>query len=305
MNNGPYIHSKMNTRKIILYYIFALIPLILYGFYKNGILVFLAGKTSFIGLMNPVIYPFLGYVIGLLCEFFYLKLSKNDQNWKEDIFYSFIPLYTTLIGMVIPTNINALLYFFLLFLFFFGVKWISFLKKINQIALFCLLLFGGLYVTGGLQFLNSLEETKEYSFQLLDLLFGRNIGGICATNIVFVLIGYFFLSLFGFYKKDIPIYILIIYFLLSLIFGLSSHQFLSYMTNFLSNSLIFVSVFCATDSVSSPYTKLGRLTYGVLIGILGFFIGLFIDKTLAIFLAIFIISIFSSTFDNFFLKLSK
>lgn len=297
MNKGPFLHSKHNTRKIVLYYIFACIPLILYGFYKNGILVYAAKKTTFLGLLKPLVFPLIGYMIGLLCEFLYCKLRKKDVNWKEDIFYSFTPLYTMLASMLVPTSIHSILFFTSLFLFFFAIKWIPFLGKINKVACFCTIFFALLAILGKLQFLNPLEETKEYAFQLLDLLFGRNVGGMCTTNIIFVLLAYFFLSVLGFYKSDIPIYIMIPYFILSLLFGLSGHHFLVSMTNFLSHSLIFIFVLVATDSISSPYTKLGRCIYGILVGIISFFLGMLLDPTLALLLTITVISIFSSFFD--------
>ena len=41
MNNSPYIHYKNGKKELINLYFIAIIPLILYGIYKNGILLYI------------------------------------------------------------------------------------------------------------------------------------------------------------------------------------------------------------------------------------------------------------------------
>ena len=50
-------------------YIICLIPLYLYGFYKNGIKLYALGLVNIFGLFKPLIFDILGLVIGMLVPF--------------------------------------------------------------------------------------------------------------------------------------------------------------------------------------------------------------------------------------------
>ena len=46
MKVGPFIKSKNKTSKMMMHVLIALVPIILFGFYKNGIIPYINGKTK-------------------------------------------------------------------------------------------------------------------------------------------------------------------------------------------------------------------------------------------------------------------
>jgi len=63
MKNNILIHKNSNSNKIILKYIIALLPLLAYGFYKNGILLYLNDVIKIDKVFLILLYP----LIGVLC----------------------------------------------------------------------------------------------------------------------------------------------------------------------------------------------------------------------------------------------
>ena len=57
---GPFIKSKDNNSKMVMRFLIALLPIILFAFYKNGILLYIKGYTNFFGMFYPLIFIILG-----------------------------------------------------------------------------------------------------------------------------------------------------------------------------------------------------------------------------------------------------
>ena len=52
--NKPFLHSKNTISRNIAYLIYALIPLLLFGFYKNGIMLYQKGLINLIDMFKPI-----------------------------------------------------------------------------------------------------------------------------------------------------------------------------------------------------------------------------------------------------------
>ena len=156
-----YFHEKLDLKKYIIRYIICLIPLYLYGFYKNGIVLYNKDYISFLSMFKI----FYLLILSLISYFLTNKILKKKINFD----LVFLSLF--IIPLFMPYHINIILYFLIIF--------ISLLfRKYYNVALIILIL--SLFSN----FLNPAEEANIYAFSTWDLLWGRNIGGIGSTSII-------------------------------------------------------------------------------------------------------------------------
>lgn len=270
---------------------FALCPLVFYGFYKNGILPYLQKDVSFLEMFRPILFPSCGFFIGWLV--------MKDNKKKNTINFA---LYGFLIGMILPIKSNlwvTMCFLFFLFLLFRMKK----MKKFSPLIFSSVFLLFLINVVGKIPFENQSEITHQTIYTISDIFFGRNVGGVCNTSIFLALFGLIFLSFDYYYKKEIPISILISYtiFVLFLEFLFPSKDLLR---NLLNSSTIFASIFLAGDMEYSPYMEKGKILYGVVIGLSTAFWNR-ITFSLGIYIAICFASLFIDFFDNFAIQLEK
>ena len=88
--------TKNKISNIIGFIIISLIPLWIYGFYKNGIFLYIKDLISFIEMLKPLIFPLLGFLLGYLINY----LFKNKK-----VINPFYPLYGFILGMIVSINI--------------------------------------------------------------------------------------------------------------------------------------------------------------------------------------------------------
>lgn len=99
------------------------------------------------------------------------------------------------------------------------------------------------------------------------LITGNNIyGSMGETSIAAIIVGLIYLRLRGHVKLYIPFSIILTVFTASFVLGYNPFIYI------LAGGLVFASVYMATDMVTSPYTKIGGILYGILIGLLVVFI---------------------------------
>ena len=58
-----YVHSKNDLKKNVIYFLYSLIPLYLYGIYKNGYLLYQRNLIGFLGMFKLVILLGIGLLI--------------------------------------------------------------------------------------------------------------------------------------------------------------------------------------------------------------------------------------------------
>ena len=98
---GPYIKSDNSTNKMMSRVIIALFPIILFSFYKNGILCY-DGENIYT-LFKPLIVIGFPCLCTFLFETIYLYL-KNDEKLLDIIRnnYSYMP--GLFLGLILPIN---------------------------------------------------------------------------------------------------------------------------------------------------------------------------------------------------------
>ena len=267
---------KKTINKLIKENILLLIPFIIYGIYKNGYLIYQKELIGFISIFKPLLLVLISGGIKCIIDIIKYKIVKWDYNL----------VYVILIGMIMPYNINILLYIVLFSLLYILLLYLEKYLKINKVCFIYLVLIIVNFIFKEFTFLNPLELKYSYSFEFLDYLFGRNIGGISTTSIILSLIAFVYLINNYYYKKDIPFVINIVYLSLTFIY-----LFITNDSSFLLNSeLIFASIFIAPLPEYSPYKINHQIIYSILIGIITFIISLIFNSIIAVYIAIFIVS---------------
>lgn len=289
------IKDDTSIKKISLTYILSLLPLILYGFYKNGIYLYIKKYISLPKIFKPLLLILIGFLIGASVNIIYLKLiKKSKDNIIDIIFSSFHPIYGILIASIISINTNILLFSVVTFAVLFISKFIN--NKINLISLSSLIIFFIMNVLNKFTFMNIYEQSSSFKMNAIDYMFGRGSGGILTTNILLIVLSFIILYNSKVYKKNIAIYSSIVFILLTTIYCILTKNIGNIMNILFTNGILFSFVYVATEPVSSSYTKYGKEIYGILVGILTFIFYL-INPALSSLGGILIASIFNSLID--------
>ncbi len=289
--NRPYIKSRNSIASLINHYYIALIPLIIYGLYKNIFLLY--NKVSFGYLLKPFIILVLGLAVGLLIEFLYQKFYSKKPFKKCN---KFTILNSLIIMMVLPVNCNYFMATIILFLSLSIIKFLKLENKFNEMALIILLLIGALHLFKLDSFANSYEASKNLSLTFINIFMGRSIGGSFITSNFWCLVSLFILCHTPVYKKEIPIYILVTTLILMVIFSLIKYDYNLWQL-FFSGFTFFGAIFIAPDTLSSSYTAKGKIIYSILIAIINFILMYVFKIYYGIFIAIFLVSLASKIFD--------
>ena len=128
------IKSNNSIMRISVMYILSLLPLILFGFYKNGINLFIKKYVNFYGMLRPLLFILIGFTIGVLVNIIYeRKIKKNKDKISDIIFSSFHPIYGILIACIISINCNIILFSLVSFIVLFISKFIKNNKSGNKL----------------------------------------------------------------------------------------------------------------------------------------------------------------------------
>lgn len=288
--------SDNSIKKITLTYIISLLPLILFGFYKNGISLYIKKYVNILEMFKPLIIILLGFIIGVLVNIIYeKKINKNKDNIKDILFSSLHPIYGILIGCISSINTNIILFSLVTFIVLLISKFTK-NTKINYITLTSLIIFFIMNIFGKFSFLNAYEVSNNFNMNTIDYLFGKGNGGIVTTNILLLITSYIILYNSNIYKRNIPIYSFISFLLLTIIYCFIKNDIGNIMNMLFTNGILFSFVYIASEPNSSSYTRLGSTIYGIIVGVLSFIFYL-INPSLSSLGSIFIASIFNSLID--------
>ncbi len=282
-----YLKSKNNENKILVKYILLLIPFLIYGFYKNGILLYKGEYVNIFYMFKPLILT----IIAILISYLFAKYKKED-------FISYRLYLNILSSLIVLPNTNIFIYLIILFL----VNILYTFKKINISLITILLLIIVSMIFSKYSFLNVYEESVNHSYSITNYLFGNGSGGISNTLFIYSILVFIYLICDFSYKKHIVVTSLTVYYILLII---SFVLFKKFDYNLLlNNNLVFSFIFLNTISIFTPYTKGGCYLYGFILGLISFCFS-FIDINLGVYLISLILSFTSLYFDKFILKISS
>ena len=282
-----YLKSKISEKKVLLKYILLLIPFLIYGFYKNGILLYKGNYINFFGMLKPILLV----IISILISYLFTKYKKEE-------FVSYRLYLNILSSLIALPNTNIFIYLIILFL----VNILYTFKKVNISLITILLLIIFSFIFHNYSFLNVYEESVNHSYSITNYLFGSGAGGISNTLFIYSILALIYLICDFSYKKHIVLTSLTMYYiLLSLSFVILKKFDYSLALN---NNLIFAFIFLNTISIFTPYTKGGCYLYGFILGFFSFILS-FIDINLGVYLVSSILSFVFPYFDKFILKISS
>lgn len=273
--NRIYINSKITIDKYILRYIYGLIPLIIYGIYKNGILLYNLNLINFLEIFKILYLLIISLIIyTIYCLIFKKKIKLN----LEVLNILIIPLF-------MPPSVNILIYTITLFIGLIINHYLSKVLKYNNTTFMLLFILLFLIIFKNYNYLNLAEATKSYSFSFLDLLFGRNTAGIASSSIIIGLLLIIYFSIFTIYKKEITLSSIISFILL---IGLLNNF---NIVNILNGNAILSLILIAPDMLSTPIKRNEKIIYGIIIGLLSAIFTQYIDNYCGSIIAILLISI--------------
>lgn len=282
-----YLKSKNNENKILVKYILLLIPFLIYGFYKNGILLYKGEYVNIFYMFKPLILT----IISILISYLFTKYKKEE-------FISHRLYLNILSSLIVLPNTNIFIYLIIIFL----VNILYTFKKVNISLITILLLIIVSMIFSKYSFLNIYEESVNHSYSITNYLFGNGSGGISNTLFIYSILVFIYLICDFSYKKHIVVTSLTMYYILLII---SFVLFKKFDYNLLlNNNLVFSFIFLNTISIFTPYTKGGCYLYGFILGLISFCFS-FIDINLGVYLISLILSFTSLYFDKFILKISS
>lgn len=269
--------KKISITKLIIENICLLIPLIIYGIYKNGYLIYQKGLINIISILKPLYLVVISIIIKILIDIIKYKKIKIDYNL----------VYVILISMIMPYNVNLLFYALVFTILYAITMYLEEKLKINKVCLIYLIIIGIHFMFNKFTYLSPLEENYQFSFGFLDFLMGRNIGSISTTSIFFSFLAYIYLISNYYYKKDIPFIINISYLVPTFIYFIITND----SSLLLNSELIFASIFICAIPKYSPYKINIQLIYSIFIGVLSFVVSLLFNRIIAVYIVTLIASI--------------
>jgi len=277
---STFVREETNIKKIISYLYISIIPLLIFGFYKNGI----KGYDG-IFILHPLILDLIGFASGALVS---IILEKKKP------LTSFYPFYGLLSASLVFPNTSIIVFGLICFISLFIYKKIN-KNNVNIVCVIALIviLISNFYETSYL----NLVINSNTNLDGLDYLLGKGSAGLNATCTLLSLVSYLYLSTKDFYKKEIPLYSFLIYSILMVIYLSFIGDINSLFVRLLSNGTIFSLVFVSTMGTTSSYTKRGRICYALILGILMFILS-FSFPSLAVISAIFLVSIMHKYIDK-------
>lgn len=293
---GPYIHSKNNTSKMMRNLFISLIPIILFSFYKNGIIPYMHNKISLLEMFYPLLFIFVGIISSFIYELLYTRIfmKKRGLELKEITKTSFSIFPGLFVALVLPLNtpISILLFGTFMATIFGKMIYGGFGHNIFNPALigclFVLTTYSNVIVNSGGYFnayeLDTISSATPLSIvsnnisydtlvkpfgSLWNFFFGFIPGSVGEVSFFLCLIAFIYLTITKTIKWKIPVSYITTVFIITFIVGLNNNLGIWYpLFQIMSGGLVFGAVFMATDPVTSPTTSLGQILYGISLGIL-------------------------------------
>ena len=272
VSTNPHVRSKVTTQSIMRDVLIALAPACIFGVYNFG---FDALIRLIIGVVTCVVTE------AIYQYFMHLKVTVSDLS---------AAVTGLLIAMNIPSTLNVgyeivgCIFAIIVVKQLFGGIGQNFMNPALAARCFLLIAFTGPmtnFVTdtySGATPLAVLKPGAEpaQATSLLTLFIGKHAGVIGETSVICLLIGAAYLLIKKIISWRIPVTYIATFAVLMFLFA-PGHQFeAEYLLKELcAGGLVLGAFFMATDYVTSPITPMGKIVFGVILGILTFIFRMF------------------------------
>ncbi|MBP3260924.1 RnfABCDGE type electron transport complex subunit D [Pseudobutyrivibrio sp.] len=260
VSSSPHVRAKDDTSRIMLYVIIALMPTTLFGIFNFGLRALLLVAVCIITCV--------------LSEFLFEKAVGKKSTIKD--------LSAVVTGLLLALNLPHTL-----------PVWQAVLGSVFAIVV-VKMLFGGLGqnfmnpALGGRVFLLISFAATMTNFEYdgvasatplallkngeavntLDMLIGRCGGTIGETSAICILIGAIILILLGVIDLTIPGVYILSFAIFIILFGGHGFDATFLVAHLCGGGLMLGAFFMATDYVTSPITPMGKIIFGICLGVL-------------------------------------
>lgn len=291
LEKGPFLKCKNNSDKIMLNLLIALLPIILFSFYKNGIYLFINGYANVFQMFYPLLFILIGGISTFVFETLYHKFILH-KSFKDSIKGNYALIPGIFLSLILPLNTPiSILIVGCLITSVIKMLYGGFGHNIFNPALIGCLFIMALYSGNIGSYVNSYEvdvissATPLTNVTMVDrvnyqnvitpygslwtFFFGMIPGSVGETCSFLIILSFIYLAITKTIKVRIPLFYIGTVFVLTLFIGRMNGLSSWYpLFQVLSGGLLFGAVFMATDPVTSPVTKIGQSLYGILLGIL-------------------------------------
>ena len=272
VSSSPHIRSSATTNRIMLDVIIALIPALVAGCIIFGIRALAVVATC--------------VVSAVASEFVFNVITKKEQTVGD--------FSAAVTGMILGLNLHAnspiwqcvigSVFAIIVVKCFFGGLGCNFANPAITARVFLLICFAGTLGGGAVPKLSSAPELVSGATplsvlkaggelpEILDMLLGMRGGAIGETCTVALLVGFIYLVVRKVINFEIPLIFVGTVFVLSLIVD---NSFFTATYQILSGGLVFGAVFMATDYVTTPITRSGKMIFAFGCGIITFLVRYF------------------------------
>jgi len=261
-----YVFNKESNREYLFF--IALIPLFIYGLYKNAYLLvsnnYVSAFDGYKIILYPLVLTFFGYILSVI-----FKKKRYE-----------LMMYGALLGFASPFNINIFIYLFVTGISMIAYVFIPNKYRINEAALMIFIFIVINHFTKTTILYNPMEIGNQYKFTLFDLFYGRGASFLFTSSIFWMLIAYLLLIQIKTYKKEIFITSIAAYSLLFLLYMFINHDYTNLLKLYLNGTTFFSFMFIAPINESSPSINYEIRIYSIIIAIVSF-IFVFIFKYLS------------------------
>jgi len=268
---APHIKSAQSTRKIMYLVVLSLLPAGIAGIYIFGLS---SLKVMLISIISCIV-----------CEYLFLKFRNKDPKIALDgsailtgllLAYNLppeIPIWLPIIGSAVSIIIGKQIFgglghnIFnpaLVGRVFLQISWPVYMTTWKNPR----------WVPDAISSATPLAKEASNNFSYMELFLGNHGGCIGEVCILALLIGAAFLIFTKIISLHVPLSFIGTTLLLMWIFGGSGFLKGDYMFHLLTGGLVLGAFFMATDCVTCPLTKKGRLFFGIGCGALTFLIRL-------------------------------
>lgn len=286
-------HS-LNTQ-LYLTYLACFIPLLIYGFYKNGIRLYYTDIIGPIEMFRPLfilIFGITGAILGVI-----VREHRNIKNKNFNLLNKCkeCVVEATLTVAILPLMTNPLIVFAINFLFSLVLSKV----KINRMCIMYLIIEGINVLIGSNDFSNPYELSTVLNYDAIDIFLGKGLGGIFSTSIIFIIVALILLSFNKLYKKEMVYSSLIVFLLAGSIPFMLKGDYGSILPFLFGHNVLFILVFISPCIYSSCYTVKGQILSGIIIGIMTYALS-YITPYTACILSVLIVSLIKNVLDRIF-----
>lgn len=260
VSTSPHVRSKISTSMIMFLVIIALLPTTIFGIYNFGV--------------NAAILVAVCIATCVITEFVYEKLMKKTVTVGD-----FSAVVTgLLLALNLPSTatwwmaVLGSVFAILVVKMLFGGLGQNFMNPALAARCFLLISFTArmtMFTYDGVTGATPLAVIKDGgSVNLLNMFIGRCAGTIGETSALCILIGGIFLILTGVIDFRIPCTYLVTFVIFIGLFSGRGWDVNYIAAQLVGGGLLLGAFFMATDYVTSPITKKGRIIFGICLGLL-------------------------------------